>query len=64
MPNFQQFVILFLVTQAAPGRIYYPTALKDQDVNAVLATYGQQGYEVIGQEIFETHGMVVLKKSA
>ena len=66
MATFQQFVVLFQTHDGAgyiAGRIYYPTNLKDQDINAVLATYGQQGFEVIGQKLSDYRGMIVLRKS-
>jgi hypothetical protein len=64
MATFQQFVVLFQASMASGvGRIYYPETLKDQDINAVLATYSQQGFEVIGQKLSDYRGMIVLRKS-
>jgi hypothetical protein len=69
MATFEQFVILFQTTETGghfAGRIYYPETLKDQDINVVLATYGQQGFEVIEQEAVQDgfRMAVMLKKSS
>ena len=48
------------------GRVKYPEQFKNQDANAVLATLGQQGWEVTHMEAKQSNTEVVflLKKHA
>jgi hypothetical protein len=65
MGTWQQFVIIFQNSKAIGaqlGRVEYPVELRGQDINAVLAQYSQQGFEVAHLELAEFTAVVVLKK--
>jgi hypothetical protein len=68
MATWQQLVVIFETAKGGgyqTGRVTYPPSVAGQDVNDVVAQYGQQGFEVVS--ISPTEGgpraVLVLKRS-
>jgi hypothetical protein len=45
------------------GKVRYPDQYKDQDANAILAMFGQQGFEVTQVKVVGIKVVIFLKRS-
>jgi hypothetical protein len=65
MSTFQQVMIIVDGQQGGGykhGKVRYPDQYKDQDANAILAMFGQQGFEVTQVKVVGPQVVIFLKR--